>query len=114
MGLRFDLTSCEDFEELLDGPEWPITDAIINSTMSVGIGEITDENAAEFTARLDVLTVVYGPPIFRDGEPSKITLEEVRRRIGLRVNVTPETRAQFTRRIGGALVGDAYRGRGIH
>lgn len=93
----------------------PITNALIWSTMAVGIGSIDDETAEEFFYRLEFLRKLglYGSITLWEGdaetgtwgEPRGVTLEEVQAHKGLRTNVTHETRASFVKRwIAGAPV----------
>lgn len=83
-------------------PLWdlkPVTNALIWSSIAVGLREITTANYIEWYARMRVgdalagSTVLLGP----DG-PRPITLDEVRAHIGLATNVTPETRRKWGQR----------------
>ena len=108
MALQWDLTKCENAEELRSDKEWPVTDAIIWYTMFTNTGwEITEDNAAEFYARIHFFEKVFGTALSHAGEDVGsvdrfITPEDVHKRIGLKVNVGPMVRrtwiAQKTKR----------------
>jgi hypothetical protein len=96
MALTWDLTGCEDCDSLkATDEEWAKTDAIIWYTMFTEIGwEITPENAADFYARIHVWELLHS---CKDAD-AFITPEDIRKRIGLRVNVAPKTKLQFLKR----------------
>lgn len=111
MSLDTDYTLIENFEEVIyetvDGQVRmrPRSQAIIFGTMPLGIGSITEENAAEFYARLAYYELLFGAFVTRwDGEtsiPEPITPEDVRLHIGLRTNVFPkETERRWLVRMG--------------
>lgn len=58
----------------------PVTHSLIFSTISVGIPEITEENAAEFYARLQLLDM------WRWSNDPQMTYENVKAHIGLKTN----------------------------
>jgi hypothetical protein len=66
------------------------TQSIIFSTMSVGMGEITEKNWLEFYARLNIVE--------RLGGYNEITPQRLREHIGLRTNVTYEKRSAWLSR----------------
>jgi hypothetical protein len=97
MSLSFELTKVKDFKELLgdDGMPLPKTQSIIFSTISAGMGEITEKNYIEFYLRVAASDAMSQWP---KGEP--ITLEQVRRHIGLKTNVFPmESRSKWIKRV---------------
>jgi hypothetical protein len=103
MPLTWDVSACADVDKVTD-TEWGITNTLILMTMSIGMGQITEKNAAEVYTRLRFLDKLYGPPMRSHntetdewGEQS-FTPQMVRDRIGLRCNVSLETRAAFMRR----------------
>lgn len=71
----------------------PVTRAIVFGTMSVAIGDLNENTAAEFYARLSLLDKLDGPYVRRFDEdaqewvPQPITPEQVRDHIGLTANV---------------------------
>lgn len=98
MALHFDLTRVNPLTKR-DG----VTDTLIFATMIVGMGEITEKNAAEFWDRLDLIQHLNGP--LMDGTDSEgkstpvaVTFEDVQNHIGLRTNVALETWAKFLKR----------------
>jgi hypothetical protein len=105
VSLNWDITDCDD--GCKTDEEWPTTEAIILLTMQVGLGTITEKNIDEFFVRLHVIEAIFGPMVSRNGEPSRISHEDVHRRIGLRVNVTDESKAKWNARVGKILRGRA-------
>jgi len=99
MALTWELTKIKDWKEVCWEPKdengqtilRSETNALIWSTMGVGMGDLSKENAPEFVARLRVLEKVYG----WDEIPTEVVLKH----IGLTTNVFPiETRASFLKR----------------
>src|SRR4051812_47317628 len=114
MSLNWDITKVENSSELcyiVPPVEWnvppamlyedgtmlnPKTKALIFLTMHTGIAVITEENAAEFYARSNVIERLLG-------ETNPITFEDVKAHIGLRTNAfqkggKDETRAAWYKR----------------
>ena len=102
MALSWDITDCANTELLQSGIEWNKTEGIIFSTMSLDMQSITEENAIEFYARLQMLSTIYNG-FFYDKETNKYlppTFEDVRIRIGLKTNAySPNTFNQWFKRI---------------
>lgn len=104
MALTYDLTACADSDFLMTDKEWPVTQSLIFSTMSVGIGKWTDKNIAEVYARIRFLEKHYGAFMFERDEKGNrkdyfFTKEDITRRIGLETNVFPaENRRSFISR----------------
>jgi hypothetical protein len=69
---------------------YPDTQSIIFTTMSVGLGEITEKNWLEFYARMNIIE--------RLGGYTPIPPERVKEHIGLSTNVSNETRNQWMKR----------------
>lgn len=90
----------------------PLTEALIFATISVKIGEITEENVAEFYARAKFIENVYGAYTYKieDGKKvdNELTPAEVQAHIGLRCNVIDEDRETFLAQFDYAL-GDHLR-----
>jgi hypothetical protein len=97
MSLNWNIEECSE-EIRNDEGEWPITNALIWATMGVGLGEITEKNAAEFYARVKLSEKLVGQMLNRGPEPYWITAEDVRKRVGLRTNVSNEGRAKWVNR----------------
>ncbi len=108
MSLNWDISKIENHDDLrverkatptqeggkyLDG----ITEAFIWASMATGLGKdwsLDAEFAPEFYARIRMIEKLDGPlTVGPSAEP--ITPEDVQRRIGLHVNVSPVTRAKF-------------------
>ena len=102
MALSWDITKCADAELLQSGIEWNKTEGIIFSTMSVDMQSITETNAIEFYARLQMLSTIYNG-FFYDKETNEYvapTFEDVRIRIGLHTNAySKNTFNQWFKRI---------------
>jgi hypothetical protein len=72
----------------------PATRNLIELTMVVGIGRITEKNAGEFYARARLSDRLYAV------RPEQcVTVEQVQQHIGLRTNVSDEARATWFKRI---------------
>jgi len=103
MALTYDLTAIADWSDLTKGAEWSKTEALIFATMSIGMDDITADNANEFYARIKILegaidsfVSVIEEGNFRD---YFFTVEDITRRIGLSTNAGRETRAKFLGRM---------------
>jgi hypothetical protein len=111
VSLNWDITKCSEAARSEEG--WPATQSVIWSTMAVEIGTITEDNAKEFVARLELLNRVGMGVISKvtdDGfEPlTGFELAQVvRERIGLTTNVFPNAkRASWTGRVMKQLMRD--------
>jgi hypothetical protein len=100
MSLNYELKKIENWEAvcLEKGTLTPETETLIFLTMSVGMGDITEENAGEFWTRANIVQKLHGPFISRDGKGHLFTVEDVVNHIGLHTNVAKETRLQWTKR----------------
>ena len=74
---------------------WPITDALIWATMSVGMNEITNSNWREFYSRAYMIQTIHGGWIIEKGKTRFVTPKEVRDHIGLHTNATTYSAAKF-------------------
>lgn len=105
MALHWDVTKCKNHKSLTAEGEWPITNALIWATMSVGIRDITEENIPEFYARLSVWESIVGAMLYEtDTETGKatergVTVEDLRKRIGLHTNASSMTRAEWRKNL---------------
>lgn len=98
MALNWDATKVRDFDKLTD-EEAVIREALIWSTLGVGISRITEKNYKEFYARLRFIELLNGARRYKDEmKPKYFTLEEVERFIGLTTNASEFSRAQFIKR----------------
>ena len=81
----------------------PVTTALVWASLSTGINKITEENAAEVYARVNLTERMDGPLLVRaevdgvrpKGEDAFITPDEVLDHVGLWTNATPKARAKF-------------------
>ena len=93
----------------------PVTNALIWASMHVGLGEITEKNAEEFARRLKIVEEVTGSSInySKIGEEGfedyPITLEDVKRHIGLYTNVSRYTKREFNDHVIQMLENRTYR-----
>ena len=101
MSLNWNVEDVHDFEVLHEdenGSGWGITWAIILRTMLINMGEITEKNCEEFYTRIALCDECLGASLLMtdedDGE-MKDTLADVKRRIGLRANVSEHSKAKF-------------------
>ena len=99
MPLNYDLTKVEDFKELYneDKSMKQLYQAIILSTMNVGMREITKDNYIKFYNRLNTIERICGA-FFFDSEGNGtlyIQEEDIKRMIGLKTNVANKTKAEF-------------------
>ena len=106
MSLNSDLSKVKDWKELNTPEEYPRTEVLIFYTMFTDIGwEITEENAPEFYARIKMMEKLDGTLLngkdTETGEikPVPITPANVKRIIGLKVNVAPMTRLQWVKKL---------------
>lgn len=107
MSLDYDLTEITDkkvkFPPDAAGMMNDDLHVLIWTTIQVGINHITENNYREFAARMNYAVKLNGPFYNRiddDGQPVPIVFDapRVRDAIGLRTNVSPETRNQFVKR----------------
>lgn len=104
MSLNFDISKIENYDEnfpATESGEWNWTTyAVVHRMMHTGLGwELTEKNAAEFYARCILCDKLSGPLLVDgDGNPKPLTPDDIRRHIGLHVNVAPEARSKFIKR----------------
>ncbi len=99
MSLNWNIEKCKSWQQLNTDSEWPITSSLIWATMAVGISTITKINAEEFHRRLALYENQNGFYLSRNGKPSPIALEDVKRRIGLSTNASTLTKAEFKQKL---------------
>lgn len=105
MPLNWNLERCENWNELTETDNaWGITNALIWTTMVIGMNEITVDNADEFFARVDTVQKATGQLAYQQiikpdtGEawvPYFITHEDIVRRVGLHTNASRLTKTKF-------------------
>jgi hypothetical protein len=91
MALTTNIGDCVNWEELNTEVNYPMTQRIYFVTLVTDLGEITYNNYDEFYARVKVYAHITGD--------DSITLQDVKRRIGLTTNVSNRTTAQFLKRM---------------
>ena len=110
MALNYDLREIKSYKRLFEksietgGSKMKdIPSAIVMSTMSVGMREITKDNYIKFYNRLNLIENVYGHFFLEKKRgkivPRPIKLEEVERMIGLKTNASEISRTKFLSRI---------------
>jgi hypothetical protein len=103
MSLDWSIENCED-KTISEDAEWPITESVIFATMAVGMGKITEDNAVEFANRVALVQQINGAYLNKSAKgtnltsPYYVTLEDVKKRIGLRTNVSNESHTAFVKR----------------
>jgi hypothetical protein len=108
MSLNFDLRKVSHYKRLYRKNSNgtfklnQISETIILSTMSVGMRSITEKNWEKFYNRLHLLETIHGSFFYSRNRgkmvPRYITKDEVKRLIGLKVNVMDLTPGQFLKR----------------
>lgn len=98
MSLTWEVTNVTNYEEITEGNEWGITETTIWMTMLLGLSGITEANVDEFVARSALYQAIDGPLLRMNGKSVYVTEEMIRRRVGLRTNVTEEKRAAWLKR----------------
>jgi hypothetical protein len=103
MPLTSDISAVVDFAEIQQGAEWKKTEAIIFATMSIGMDEITTDNAGEFYSRIKILEGVIGSMVVvQEGDKFHdyyFNTADIARRVGLKTNGGRETRTKFLGRM---------------
>jgi len=106
MSVRWDISKIENHDELWverDGSKYldALTESFVWASLAIGLGKgwsLDEEYAPEFFARLKVYEALNGP-LTIGPEAKPVTIEDVRRRIGLHVNVSPVSRAAFIKNV---------------
>ena len=108
MALNYDTTGIPESitTSPFDMDQWhPVTHYLMFSTMAIGMGEITKQNAPEFFRRIAILQKIDGPALtYRDhldGTTKKIyiTMEDIQNHIGLKTNVTLQSKTEFNKKM---------------
>ena len=99
MPLTSDISAVVDFQDIQQGAEWKKTEALIFATMSIGMDEITTDNAGEFYSRIKILEGVIGSMVVTlEGDDLRdyyFNTGDITRRIGLKTNGGRLTRTKF-------------------
>lgn len=101
MSLNYDLTSIKDHESVcfIGGNLNTVTEGIIFSSMTVGLGEITPKNVDEWMIRLTMADKLFGTILKLDGQQRSLTRQEIEAHIGLKTNVRNEKRPSWSKRM---------------
>lgn len=107
MSLHWSVKDVKDHEALCfeeDGQTVKgLTWTLILSTMNVGIGRITADNAPKFYARISLIEKLFGALLRRvvDGKPVDVLFEPewIWQHVGLYTNVSFESDAKWRKRI---------------
>lgn len=106
MSLNWDVTNIKDYKTLCwipeptkENPEQvrinPTTEALIWATMNVGIGDLSEKNLDEFAYRLFFYEKNFQTFLNSQDGPVPLTYEDLKAHIGLRTNVSFETRTKW-------------------
>jgi hypothetical protein len=87
----------------------PITNVLVFATMTIGIGAITEATAGEFWARLSMYERLGGALCATSDGPRPFTKQDIYDHIGLKTNVSEETRTKWIARIIKADLNDSAR-----
>lgn len=108
MSLNWQFTDKARFDALTPD-EKKVNTCFVWGCMFVDLGSITEANAKEWHARYLFVDKISGPFYYEtqtdDEKENKIqrpwspTLDDVRKRIGLKTNVTTKTRSQFAKKV---------------
>lgn len=113
MSLDWNVEKVDDYEEILEDGEWPVTEALIWYTMAIGMSSITEDNVTEFATRVHMWEKARGTTVIKVNETTDslyshhITEADVRRRIGLYTNVNRMMKLQFEKKLGAVLHDEA-------
>lgn len=100
MSLNFSFANVVDHEELhADERQWSITEHLIWHTMAVQMRVITEKNWREFAIRYFAWHNLHDTP-----EKGKVTVEDIKRRIGLCTNAPHRTNTQFRNMLAESLM----------
>ena len=78
-----------------DDAIWPVTNALIWGTMSIGMNSISEVDWKEFYTRCHIIEAIHGNWLVKDGKPRLITPQDVYDHIGLSTNASNMTNAKF-------------------
>jgi len=108
MAIIFDTANCKDFQKYFpdQGPEddrqWNALFYALTLTM-LFIGPPTEKDIEEFWTRVNIYQHVVGPLAFRTGPDGKldvyITEEQAKSLAGLKINISPVSKATFNKKL---------------
>lgn len=98
MSLRWEFTDKEAFAKLTE-EDRKLNDYFVWASLFLDMTSITEKNAPEWVWRWAFGSRLNGPYYTREVDGKQVpyvpTVEEVKKRVGLRTNVTQRTRKQF-------------------
>jgi hypothetical protein len=100
MALNFNFAQVSEWQKLhSDNAEWAKTEHIIWHTMAVHLNAITEKNWEKFAQRYFAWHKLHNTPA-----NGKVSVDDIKRRIGLRTNVTNKTDAQFRKLLADSVI----------
>src|SRR5258708_16374594 len=90
-------------------PEWPVVETIILLTPVIGLGHFTEKNIDEVVARFRFLEALQGCFITSSAKDMPVPESIIRALVGLRTNVSEETRGKFQKRGAGVCFPDGLK-----
>jgi hypothetical protein len=99
MALHWNIERCNDFESLKSDSEWFKTEALIWTTMIIGINQITEKTADEFYRRVKLIEKGTGRLAATKEGDYWFTKEDITRRIGLGTNATSMNKTEFNKHL---------------
>jgi hypothetical protein len=112
MSLNYNLTGTAFSKgegRIPDRPEWPVVSTIIMLTPVIGIGTFTEKNIDEVIARFRFLEALQGCFITSAGKDMPVPESIIRDLVGLKTNVTTETRGRFQKRVADVFFRDGLK-----
>lgn len=100
MGLSWNISKVNNYEELTEENEWNKTESIIFYTMLIGMPGISESNCAEFYSRIHLYERLFGSILYSVDENNNrvdfpITFGDIERRIGLNTNASSIPKTKF-------------------
>lgn len=111
MSLNFDVSAIKNHEVVTTHPDdphrWhPTTDALVMMAMVIEMGKITEANWRTYWARVHAYESLFGSYKRKYADDSHTTIvdepitpDDVKAHIGLRMNVSEATDAQFSKKL---------------
>ena len=106
MSLNWDVTKVKDFEakfpDIVDGEnrQWNGKFmCLMYYNMFTDMGAITEKNASEFYTRIKIYDKLFGCLSNVKGVPHPLTYQDVKDVIGMSINVSPEKRPYFIKKV---------------
>ncbi len=120
MSLNWNVQACKDVDVLInksgseaekDKLQWMITESVIWLSMTCGYKEITEKNYGEIWWRISVYEQYCGSYIsYGANKPYYITLDDIKKRIGLYTNANKITLGKYMKWILKKVEAQGYEG----